>query len=142
MLHVRLPLTQLFAAPTFRSMPNDPAALFRDLLGQWETAANQFGQNMLKSGEAARTMGAATTVAAKGQEATREAMGKALTAFNLPSRVEMVAMAEQVARIDERLSRIESLLIKLAGESAQTAPARPRPARTRRPPEAPAGTKA
>lgn len=117
-------------------MPTDPAALFRDLLGQWETAANQFGQEMLKSGEAARAMGAATTVTAKGQEATREAMGKALTVFNLPSRAEIVALSEQVARVEERLSRIESLLIKLAGEGAAPAAPKPRVARTRKPPEA------
>lgn len=123
-------------------MPTDPAALFRDLLGQWETAANQFGQEVLKSGEAARAMGAATTASAKGQDATREAMGKALTVFNLPSRAEVVALAEQVSRVEERLSRIESLLIKLAGETPATAPARDRPARTRRPPEAPADPEA
>ena len=123
-------------------MPTDPAALFRNLLGQWETAANQFGQDMLKSGEAARAMGAATSATAKGQEATREAMGKALTALNLPSRAEMIALSEQVARVEERLTRIESLLIKLAGESNSPTPARTRPARTRRPPEAPAEPKA
>ena len=117
-------------------MSTDPAALFRSLLGQWETAANQFGAEMLKSGEAARTMGAATTAAAKGQEATKEAMGKALTVFNLPSRAEIVALSEQVARVEERLSRIESLLIKLAGESGTPASTKPRPARTRKPPEA------
>ena len=117
-------------------MSTDPAALFRTLLGQWEAAANQFGQDVLKSGEAARAMGAATTATAKGQEATREAMGKALTVLNLPSRAEMVALSEQVARVEERLSRIESLLIKLAGERAVSAPAKARPARTRKPPEA------
>lgn len=116
-------------------MSTDPAALFRMLLGQWETAANQFGGDVLKSGEAARAMGAATTAAATGQQATKEAMGKALTAFNLPSRAEIVALSEQVAQVEERLSRIESLLIKLAGESVAPAPARPRPARTRKPPE-------
>lgn len=123
-------------------MPTDPAALFRDLLGQWETAANQFGQEVLKSGEAARAMGAATTASAKGQDATREAMGKALTVFNLPSRAEVVALAEQVSRVEERLSRIESLLIKLAGETPAPGPVRDRPARTRRPPEAPADPEA
>ena len=136
MLHKWLLLTQPFDGPTTWRMSSDPAALFRELLGQWETAANRFGQEVLKSGEAARTMGAATTVAAKGQEATREAMGKALTVFNLPSRAEIVALSEQVSRVEERLSRIESLLIKLAGETTPAVSAKPRPARTRKPPEA------
>lgn len=119
-----------------RAMSTDPSALFRELLGQWENVANRFGQEVLKSGEAARAMGVATSAAARGQEATKDAMGKTLTALNLPSRAEVVALAEQVARVEERLSRIESLLIKLASESSPPPPAAPRPARTRKPPEA------
>lgn len=113
----------------------DPGTFFREMLGQWEGVANQFGTELMKTGEFARTVQGATSATLKAQEVAKEAMARALAAANMPSRDEMVALGERMGALEERLSRIETLLIKLAGQDAATRPERPRPARTKKPPQ-------
>jgi hypothetical protein len=112
---------------------SDPGAFFREMLGQWESVANQFGSELMKSGEFARTVQGATSAGLRAQEVAKEAMSRALAAANMPSREEMVMLGERMSAVEERLSRIESLLIKLAGQDAPR-PERPKPARTKKPP--------
>lgn len=115
-------------------MTVDPANFFRDMLGQWETMANQFGGQAMRSPEVARAMGAATTATARAQEATRDAMSKALVAYNMPSRDEITNLGERLAGVEDRLARIEALLTKIADDPATPGlPPRPRPARSRQP---------
>lgn len=118
-------------------MTVDPANFFRDMLGQWETMANQFGGQAMRTPEAARAMGAATTATAQIQEATREAMGKTLAAYNMPSREEVTGLSERLGGVEDRLARIETLLARIAGDTAPAAPPRPKPTRSKQP-----GTKA
>jgi hypothetical protein len=117
----------------------DPAAFFREMLGQWEAMTNQFGTELMKSGEFARTMQGATTASLKMQEAAKEAMGKALAAANMPCRDDVFDLARRLSAVEGRLERIEALLVKLAGPeaAAPAQPARPKPARTRKPPQKP-----
>lgn len=112
----------------------DPGAFFREMLGQWENVANQFGSELMKSGEFARTVQGATSASLKAQEVAKDAMSRALAAANMPSRDEITALGERIGSIEERLSRIESLLIKLAGQDAAPNLERPRPSRTKTPP--------
>lgn len=130
-------MARLTDAPIGRMIPGmtvDPANFFRDMLGQWETMANQFGGQAMRTPEAARALGAATTATATVQEATRDAMGKALAAYNMPSREEVSGLSERMAGVEDRLARIETLLTRIAGEPATPAvPPRPRPARSKRP---------
>jgi hypothetical protein len=112
----------------------DPAAFFREMLGHWENMANQFGNELMKSGEFARTMHGATAAGLKAQEAAREAMGRALAAANMPSREEVFDLSARMKAVEDRLARIEALLSQIAGVPA-AAPARPKPARTRKPPK-------
>lgn len=111
----------------------DPAAFFREMLGQWEGIANQFGTELMKSGEFARTMQGATSVSIKAKEAAGEAMSRALAIANLPSRDEIVDLGGRLSAIEGRLGRIEAMLERLAGPAAAP-PARARPSRTRKPP--------
>lgn len=110
----------------------DPAALFREMLAQWERVANQVGGEMMKSGEFGAVMGTATSATVRMQEAGREAMGRALAAANMPSRSEVAELTARVAAMDDRLARIEALLTKVAGVESKP-PARPKPQRTRKP---------
>lgn len=112
----------------------DPAAFFREMLGHWETMANQFGNELMKSGEFARTVHGATAAGMKAQEAAREAMSRALAAANMPSREEVIDLAGRMKAVEERLARIETLLSQIAGVPAPSS-ARPKPARTRKPPK-------
>jgi hypothetical protein len=113
----------------------DPGAFFREMLGQWEGIANQFGAEMMKTGEFARTVQGATSAGIKAKEAAADVMTRALAAANMPSREEIVGLAERMGAVEERLGRIETLLIRIAGEAAPPAPPRPKPVRTKKPPK-------
>lgn len=114
----------------------DPAAFFREMLGQWETIANQFGNELMKSGEFARTMHGATTASLKAQEAAREVMTRVLAAANMPSREEVFDLAARMSSIEERLMRIEAMLTTIGAQAPDSARRAPKPKRTRKPDKA------
>lgn len=114
--------------------PPDPAAFFREMLGQWESIANEFGGAMMRTGEFARTVQGANAITMKAREASHEVMSRALAAANMPSREEVIDLAGRMQAIDARLARIEMLLERVAGPVAK--PERTKPKRTKRPPEA------
>jgi hypothetical protein len=114
----------------------DPGAFFREMLGQWEGVANQFGAELMKSGEFARTMQGAAGAGMKAQAAAKEAISRALAAANMPSREDMIDMTARMRGIEARLDRIETLLEKIAGPAAPKASDRPKPKRTKKPPKA------
>jgi BMFP domain-containing protein YqiC len=107
----------------------DPAAFFRDMLGQWEKAVNSFGGEALKREEFARTMGAASAATMNMQAGLQQMTEKALAQANLPSRSDFDALAARIAAIEASLARIEDAL-----GSAKPDPAKPRPTRSRKPP--------
>jgi hypothetical protein len=66
-------------------------------------------------------------------------MEKYLVSMNMPSRAQMVGMAERLATIEAQLNEIKALVLQMQGNSAapsNAAPATPRPPRTKRPPSA------
>ncbi|HXQ08774.1 MAG TPA: hypothetical protein VN831_28965, partial [Bradyrhizobium sp.] len=68
-----------------------------------------------------------------------ELMEKYLVSMNLPSRAQMVSMAERLQSIEGQLNEIKALLHQVHSNSAAPGggyPAAPRPPRTRRPPSA------
>lgn len=109
--------------------PTDPAAFFREMLGRWEKAVNDFGGDALKSEEFVRGMQAATSTTANVQANTHQMMERALAAANLPSRSDIDDLARRVGGIEAALARIEAKL-----GSASPDPAKPRPGRSRKPP--------
>lgn len=113
----------------------DPGTFFREMLGQWEGIANQFGAEMMKSGEFARTMHGATTAGLKAKEAAKEAMGRALEAANMPSREDMIDMTARMRGVEARLERIETLLAQIAGQQASARSDRPKSKHAKKPPK-------
>lgn len=109
----------------------DPAAFFRDMLGQWEKTVNSFGGEAMKSEEFNRTMGAASAATMNMQAGMQQMTEKALAAANLPTRSDFDAMAVRITAIEASLLRIEAAL-----GTAATDPAKPRPTRGRKPPPA------
>ena len=109
----------------------DPGAFFREMLGQWEQMANQFGGQVMKSGEFSRVMQGANSATMTAQAAAHQVMDKALAAANMPSRSEVEDLSARVRRIEESVGRIAALLRAQAGIAP---PARPKPTRTRTPP--------
>jgi hypothetical protein len=112
----------------------DPAAMLRDMLGQWEKTSNEAMTQLMASNEFGRAMGQMTTMSLEAKNNFSELFGKVLTGMNLPSRDELLTVATQIRDVDARLDRIEALLVKLTGASpVAERPALPRPPRTRKP---------
>lgn len=116
----------------------DPAALFREMLGQWEAMANEFGGNLMKSGEFTRVMHTANAANMKLKEARTDMMERALDAANMPTKAEVADLSARLHRIEATVDRIEGMMAAQAG--VPVIPERPKPKRTRKPPAAKAPT--
>ncbi|MGJ3648903.1 hypothetical protein ACLB0R_10575 [Sphingomonas sp. GlSt437] len=117
--------------------PNDPAALFREMLGQWENMANQWGAELLKTGQFSRAMHGATSAAMKAREVRDDMMARALDAAQMPSKADIADMSARLARVEESVARIEAMLRSIAAASVtpgKPVPPAAKPARTRKPP--------
>jgi hypothetical protein len=112
--------------------PKDPFTMFRDMVTQWENAANDWGNKVMATPEAVQAMQMGTAASLKMQEATNESMAKALAAANMPSKADVEALGTRLVAVEAQLSRIEAML---TGSTASgTAMPAPRPKRTRMPP--------
>ena len=109
----------------------DPAAMFRDMLGQWEKISNEWGSQLLQSSEFSKSMQGVTALSLQLQQGSQENMQKVLTAANLPSRSDILDLGAQIRGVEDRLARIEAALAGI-GATAPV-PERPKPARTRKP---------
>ena len=111
----------------------DPAALFQQALNDWERTTNALANRLMGTGEFSRSINSATNLSLILQQHLQEGMARFLAAANLPSREDVAELGEAVRAVDARLERIEALLAGLGGGTASEAPARPGPARTRKP---------
>jgi hypothetical protein len=111
------------------TIPTDPMAMWRDFLGQWEKAANNYGGQLLQRPEAAEAMHKATTLGLQAQTAMHDGMAKMLSAANMPSKAEVEALGQRLGAIEASLARIEAAIVTTAPSPS----AAPRPARTRKP---------
>lgn len=111
----------------------DPGDMFREMLGHWERTSNEIVGKMLQSSEFSRGMNNATTVSLKLQQTMHEQMTRFLAAANMPSREEVANLGAGLRALDERLARIEAMLVAATGASPAPARTTPRPPRTKKP---------
>ena len=111
---------------------SDPAAFLRTMLGEWEKMANSLGGDALKSDDWSRTMHTAQGATLNAQAAFKQVMARALAAADMPSRTEFEDLSARIGGIEAALFRIEALLREGAPPAV---PERPKPPRTRKPPE-------
>ena len=115
---------------------NDPAAIWQNMLGEMEKGFNSFANQAMASPEFSKVMNQVGGVTAGAQKQLGEMMEKYLVSMNLPSRAQMVGMAERIQAIEGQLNEIKALLYQvhhnsLAPEGGHDAS---RPPRTKRPP--------
>jgi SMC interacting uncharacterized protein involved in chromosome segregation len=115
---------------------NDPAAMWQSMIGEMEKGFNSFANQAMASPEFSKVMNQVGGVTAGAQKQLGEMMEKYLLAMNLPSRAQMVGMAERIQSIEGQLNEIKALLHQvhhnsLAPEDGYGAS---RPPRTKRPP--------
>jgi SMC interacting uncharacterized protein involved in chromosome segregation len=114
---------------------NDPVVLWQTMIGEMEKGFNSLANQAMTSPEFSKVMNQAGGVAAGTQKQLGELMEKYLLAMNLPSRAQLVGMAERLQSIEGQLNEIKALLQQVHHNSAAPADGygTPRPPRTRRP---------
>jgi glutathione S-transferase len=113
--------------------PPDPAAAFRELVTQWERNINSVANQVMGTESFSRLMQEAQRLQLAVQQATSEAMGRRLAALNMPTREDIIRLAEKLTEVDRRLARIEATLDGDPTIAPDEAPRAAKP-RTRRPP--------
>jgi len=118
---------------------NDPVALWQKMLGEMEKGFNSIANQALASPEFSKAVNQAGGVTAGAHKQLGDFMEKYLLSMNMPSRSQMVGIAERLQTIEGQLSDIKLLLQEMQKQTgaAPPAPAAARPPRTRRPPTAP-----
>src|ERR1700755_2221633 len=111
---------------------NDPVALWQTMIGEMEKGFNAFANQAMTSPEFSKAMNQAGGVSAGAQKQFGEFMEKYLLSMNLPSRAQMVGMAEPLQSIEGQLNEIKALLHHMQGDAAGAAGSSqaPRPPRT------------
>ena len=118
---------------------SDPVVLWQNMIGEMEKGFNAFANQAMASpqfSKAVNQMGGATAGA---QKQLGELMEKYLLAMNMPSRAQMVGMAERLQSIEGQLSEIKVMLHQMQGRGTDASGGysqAPRPPRTKRPPSA------
>ena len=120
-----------------KKTPSDPGEAFRELVTQWERGFDSLANKVMGTEGFSRSMNQMQDAQLGAQQAFRDFMTQNLTMANMPSRDDLVRVAESVQDLDKRMARIEALLETMspAGEQATTR-TRQGPPRTRKPPSA------
>jgi len=120
---------------------NDPVALWQTMIGEMEKGFNAFANQAMSSPEFSKAMNQAGGVTAGAQKQFGELMEKYLLSMNLPSRAQMVGMAERLQTIEGQLNEIKAMLQQMNAASGGSSgyAGVPRPPRTKRPPAPPPG---
>jgi hypothetical protein len=118
---------------------NDPVALWQNMIGEMEKGFNAFANQAMVSPQFSQVVNQVGGATAGAQKHLGDLMEKYLLSMNLPSRSQMVGMAERLQSIEGQLNEIKAMLNQMQGNAAGPSAgfsATPRPPRTKRPPPA------
>src|ERR1700688_2009027 len=118
---------------------NDPAVIWQTMLGEMEKGFNAFANQAMASPQFSKVVNQVGGVTAGAQKQLGDLMEKYLLTMNLPSRAQMVSMAERLQSIEGQLNEIKALLHQVHNNSGAPQGGYPRarrPPRTKRPPSA------
>jgi hypothetical protein len=118
---------------------NDPVALWQNMIGEMEKGFNAFANQAMASPQFSKVVNQVGGATAGAQKQLSELMEKYLLTMNLPSRSQMIGMAERLQSIEGQLGEIKAMLHQMQGAAASApggSPQVPKPPRTKRPPSA------
>jgi len=118
---------------------NDPVALWQNMIGEMEKGFNAFANQAMASPQFSKVVNQMGGATAGAQKQLGDLMEKYLLSMNLPSRSQMVGVAERLQSIEGQLNEIKAMLHQMQGNAAGPSAgfsAAPRPPRTKRPPPA------
>jgi SMC interacting uncharacterized protein involved in chromosome segregation len=116
---------------------NDPVAIWQTMIGEMEKGFNSFANQAMASPEFSKVVNQVGGASAGAQKQVGDLMEKYLVSMNLPSRAQMVGMAERLQSMEGQLNEIKAMLHQMqraAGVNDDGASGAPRPPRTKRPP--------
>jgi SMC interacting uncharacterized protein involved in chromosome segregation len=116
---------------------NDPVAIWQTMIGEMEKGFNSFANQAMASPEFSKVVNQVGGASAGAQKQLGDLMEKYLVSMNLPSRAQMVGMAERLQSMEGQLNEIKAMLHQMrrdAGAGDSAAAGAPRPPRTKRPP--------
>ncbi|MFO1239806.1 MAG: poly(R)-hydroxyalkanoic acid synthase subunit PhaE [Sphingomonadaceae bacterium] len=112
---------------------HDPFSMFRDMVNQWEKAANEYGSKIASTSEFTQGMQGVTAFSLQVQQAVQDGMTKVLAAANMPSRDDIATLSARIAAVEAQLGRIVAAMGATTTSSA--ASPKPKPKRTKQPPQ-------
>ncbi len=118
---------------------NDPVALWQNMVGEMEKGFNAFANQAMASPQFSQVVNQVGGATAGAQKQLGDLMEKYLVSMNLPSRAQMVSMAERLQSIEGQLNEIKALLHQVHSNSITSVggyAGAPKPPRTKRPPPA------
>ena len=123
---------------------SDLVVLWQKMIGEMEKGLNSFAAETMTSPEFSQAMNRAGGITAGAQKQLGEFMEKYLVSMNMPSRAQMIGMAERLQSIEGQLSEIKALLVQMNANAggAPLGGGVPRPPRTKRPPAQPPSSSA
>ena len=95
---------------------NDPVAMWQNMIGEMEKGFNSFANQAMASPEFSKAMNQVGGATAGAQKQLGELMEKYFVSMNLPSRAQMVSMAERLQSIEGQLNEIKALLHQVDGD--------------------------
>ncbi len=124
----------------------DPFELWRTWVGDSERQWNSFLNEAMSTDEFSQSMGRFMDVYLNMQKSMNEVMGRYLTAFNLPTRGDVLTLGDRLGAIEDTLTEIQTTLARAAtlppavstgpraaNANSVAAPKRATPARTKKP---------
>ena len=118
---------------------NDPVAIWQTMIGEMEKGFNSFANQAMAAPEFSKVVNQVGGAAAAAQKQLGDLMEKYLVSMNLPSRAQMVGMAERLQSMEGQLNEIKAMLNAMNSNAAAIAgryAGAPKPPRTKRPPSA------
>jgi hypothetical protein len=131
--------SQAFRRASMADKSNDPVAIWQTMIGEMEKGFNSFANQAMASPEFSKVVNQVGGASAGAQKQLGDLMEKYLVSMNLPSRAQMVGMAERLQSIEGQLHEIKALLYqmnKASGPPEGGIAGATRPPRTKRPPPA------
>jgi hypothetical protein len=127
------PLNRRQAVPEPTSVP-DPFAIWREWVAQSERQWNTFLNQAMATEQYGQSLGKFMELSLAMQKAMSDTMGRYLSALNVPTRADVLALGERLSAIEERLVSIEARLGRPSADGPDGgAVAAPRPPRTKKP---------
>jgi hypothetical protein len=116
--------------------PPDPGEAFRNLVTEWERGFDKLANNLMGTEGYSRSMNQLQDLQLGARRLFQDFMTQNLTVANMPTRDDVVRVAEAVQDLDRRLERIEAMLSAMTPSGASPAKTAAGPPRTKKPPSA------